>query len=81
MKRLLFVFFLRHHLKSDNQFSTQFSHYYINTLSHILWTYLLRNCLTDCRHFWHVGALWSNVQHRLCEIAPDGQVWEFLAIF
>ena len=56
-------------------------YYYINTLSHILWTYLLRNCRTDCRHFWHAGALWSNIQHRLCEIAPDGQVWEFLAIF
>ena len=56
-------------------------HYYINTLSHILWTYLLRNCRTDCRHFQHAGALWSNVQHGLCEIMPDGQVWDFLAIF
>ena len=53
----------------------------INTLSHILWTYLLRNCGTDCRHFRHAGALWSNEQHGLCEIAPDGQVWEFLEIF
>ena len=42
-------------------------------------TYLLQNCRTDCRHFRHVGGLWSNDQHGLCEIAPDGQVWEFWA--
>jgi len=64
-----------------NSFVTRFGrHYYINTVSHILWTFLLQNCRTDYRHFRQAGALWSDVQHGLCEIAPHGQVWEFLSI-
>ena len=53
---------------------------FLLTSAHNL-TFLLQNCWTDCRHFRHVGGLWSNEQHGLGEIAPDGQVWEFLAIF